>query len=274
MTDDLLRKATVALREETPGDDDSARFTRTRVMTSLHTSELRRRTRIAFLLPVAACFVVATAWGTVNGKTQALIAQVSEALGFESKPPAPSAPKPNWAPRTAPQPTSAPVAPAAQTAPPPKPEQALAVTEVKSEPAPTPSSSTAKPRVASGRTGPARGLSNTQATQTAPPSLSNTSPPVPLGKPDISDRAHELYRAAHQRHFVEHADSEALSAWDAYLAEAPGGRFALEARYNRALCLVRLRRGAEARMALTPFAAGQFGGYRLREAQALLDALP
>jgi hypothetical protein len=89
----------------------------------------------------------------------------------------------------------------------------------------------------------------------------------------IADPAHDLYRSAHRAHFVEHNPTAALALWEAYLREAPRGRFAVEARYNRALCLVRLRRHAEARAALQPFAEGAVGGYRQREAAELLEAL-
>jgi hypothetical protein len=82
-----------------------------------------------------------------------------------------------------------------------------------------------------------------------------------------------LYRRAHRLHFEAHDSAAALLAWDAYLRAAPEGRFAPEARYNRALCLLRLGRGAEAREALAPFAAGRFGDYRQAEAAALLDRL-
>jgi hypothetical protein len=82
-----------------------------------------------------------------------------------------------------------------------------------------------------------------------------------------------LYRVAHRRHFGENDASGALAAWDAYLSAAPRGRFATEAGYNRALCLVRLGRSAEARAALEPYATGRYGSYRQREASALSEAL-
>ncbi|WP_156338817.1 tetratricopeptide repeat protein [Chondromyces crocatus] len=72
---------------------------------------------------------------------------------------------------------------------------------------------------------------------------------------------------------MERNPAAALGAWDAYLREDPRGRFATEARYNRALCLVRLGRAGEARSALESFARGAFGGYRQADAQKLLDAL-
>ena len=82
-----------------------------------------------------------------------------------------------------------------------------------------------------------------------------------------------LYAAAHRLHFVEHNPGAALGAWDTYLRAAPRGRLSVEAHYNRALCLVRLGRAAEAEASLQSFARGAYGGYRQAEARALLDAL-
>jgi hypothetical protein len=67
--------------------------------------------------------------------------------------------------------------------------------------------------------------------------------------------------------------SAALAAWDAYLDAAPAGRFALEARYNRALCLSRLGRRSEAITELAPYAKGAHGNYRQHEAEQLIAAL-
>jgi hypothetical protein len=83
-----------------------------------------------------------------------------------------------------------------------------------------------------------------------------------------------LYREAHDAHFVRKDPAAALASWDRYLAVAgPSGRFTLEARYNRAISLVRLGRRAEAATALRPFANGDYGGYRRDEARELLRTL-
>jgi hypothetical protein len=87
------------------------------------------------------------------------------------------------------------------------------------------------------------------------------------------DAAHARYIAAHRAHFVELDFSRALAAWDAYLVQAPDGRFAPEARYNRALCLARLGRHREASAALAPFAEAPAGSYRQEQASALRAAL-
>src|SRR5262249_28289735 len=67
----------------------------------------------------------------------------------------------------------------------------------------------------------------------------------------------------------------ALAAWDAYLAAEPAGRFAIEAKFNRALTLVRLGRYHEAEAALAPFARGEVSpaGYRRDEATLLVERL-
>ncbi|HYQ18333.1 MAG TPA: hypothetical protein VEQ58_21305, partial [Polyangiaceae bacterium] len=99
-------------------------------------------------------------------------------------------------------------------------------------------------------------------------------PPAASAKPVASfrDADGDLYRLAHEQHFVNHDYARALTGWEAYLKAAPGGRLATEARYNRAICLLRLGRDAEARQALEPFAAGKLG-YRQNEARELLEEL-
>lgn len=86
----------------------------------------------------------------------------------------------------------------------------------------------------------------------------------PAASPELA-----AYRAAHDAHFGGAGAGAALAAWDAYLDGYPDGSFAPEARYNRALCLVRLERWSAAAAALAPFADGTEGGYRQREAAAL-----
>jgi hypothetical protein len=49
--------------------------------------------------------------------------------------------------------------------------------------------------------------------------------------------------------------STALVAWDDYLRRFPDGQFVPEARFNRAIALLKLHRTADGRAALQPFAA-------------------
>lgn len=95
----------------------------------------------------------------------------------------------------------------------------------------------------------------------------------PTERTPVDPRERAAYRAAHTLHFEAHDPAGAITAWDGYLASYPSGRFALEARYNRALCLVRLGRTSEAREALAPFVAGTHGGYRQAEATQLIEAI-
>jgi hypothetical protein len=94
-------------------------------------------------------------------------------------------------------------------------------------------------------------------------------PPAPKSAP--SDL--QLYRAAHEAHFVRGDFAAALLAWDRYLQFAHKGQFVPEARFNRALALVRLGRKQLAIEALEPFAQGAYGNYRSEEARRLLRDL-
>jgi hypothetical protein len=109
----------------------------------------------------------------------------------------------------------------------------------------------------------------------------NTTPPAPeapattaAAQDDGEAASLKLYKSAYRLHFVEQNFAAALAGWDAYLRSAPTGSLVVEARYNRAIALVRLGRRGDAEAALGPFARGEVsGGYRAREARELLDAL-
>jgi hypothetical protein len=282
--DDVLQAAARALRDETLRESSAARFTRLRVMASLRESEVRRRTQTVLLLPFAACLAVASAWGMAVGGITEMRTAVVDALGLQappSKPPAPSEKsKSNKGKKSNRVAVPADPAPAETAplvpAPPLTPAPALT-------PAPTPVL-TPSPSAPSAPSTPSTALSPRRAEKrtfsSSPRALSNAPPPsVATGKaaaapPPLSapDQAHELYRAAHRAHFTDHDCDRALTGWDAYLAASPRGPLALEARYNRALCLVRLGRAAEARRALRPFATVP-GGYRQKEASSLLAVI-
>jgi TolA-binding protein len=230
---DLLREATQALKDDTAEGQDDGRFTRARVMASLHQGKVKRRTRLAFVLPIAACLAGGTAWGAATGKLPAVFHAIGQAVSYTAQAPEPKAPSHALkAPATA----TAAAEPAPQVV-----EPAPAAAEAKPEPKAVPAPS-AKPLPA---------LSSSAAFQ---------------------DTDGDLYRLAHEAHFTAHDYGRALAGWDAYLRAAPRGRLATEARYNRAICLLRLGRDAEARQALEPFASGKMG-YRQTEAQQLLGEL-
>jgi hypothetical protein len=83
----------------------------------------------------------------------------------------------------------------------------------------------------------------------------------------------EAYRNAHRTHFDSGDARKALATWDRYLADFPSGAFVDDARFNRALCLIRVGRIAEAQHALAPFAESPRGTYRQTEAASLLRGL-
>jgi hypothetical protein len=120
-------------------------------------------------------------------------------------------------------------------------------------------------------------------TAPAPIELPAPAPPAPPVRPAPSSvrpersRRTEIeaaYRRAHELHFRGADPAAALAAWDDYLRVDPSGRFAAEARFNRAIDLIRLGRYDQARAALAPFARGdEPNGYRHDDAQRLLDRL-
>lgn len=162
-----------------------------------------------------------------------------------------------WTPAPAPppEPAVAPPRPVRHSAPQPPREPAMAID-------PRPVQSELQPPEAVPAAVPA-----------APPAPRPVTTPRPPRR--VAAAVEVLYRRAHDLHFHGGDPAAALAAWDAYLAAEPGGRFAVEARYNRALVLVRLGRHGEARSALAPFARGEVApaGYRQVEAEQLVERL-
>lgn len=263
-----LRDFSRALHDSADDVPIPAELTRARVMSSLHSKRRRRFTRAGLLVPLAAVFVGSTAWAAATDRLPEVWKAVVEfasprvALQPQAAPPK-VAPKP--APRQMPvsraETSSEPVAPTAA------PEAAIAEQQLPAAAPAVPRSELQAPGAVAPRS--AVQHENTVASRSAV----QHKVAAPAAIANRVDPADDLYRTAHRLHFAERDNTRALSAWDRYLAEAPDGRFALEARYNRALCLVRLGRTAEGRSALAEFAAGKFGGYRSKEAAELIGAL-
>lgn len=127
-------------------------------------------------------------------------------------------------------------------------------------------------------------LPTTSATRPSSSVSPNTTKPDPRRAGDIEATTpdapqssaptdFERYRAGYIAQFERRDDEAALSAWDDYLKNVPGGRFAPEVRYNRALVLIRLGLTREAELALKPFAAGAYGPLRQESAARLLEQL-
>ena len=233
--DDMLDVAAAALRDVPNASPSEIKTTRRRVLASLEQRRAGARRRITVVAVLATLGTGTLSWAAATGRIDRVLVE----LGVRAAP-APALPAPAVAPveeRRA-HPTGASTAVAAVEVPPPIPEPEVAPVDV------------------------------------APPPVRVIEHHRP--RPRVDDAVERgLYRRAHDIHFRAHDPDAALAAWDAYLAQRPTGRFAIEARYNRAIVLVRLRRLDEARAELTPFAAGAVapGGYRQREARALIDAI-
>ncbi|WP_394823932.1 tol-pal system YbgF family protein [Pendulispora albinea] len=341
--DDLLLRATRAMREELPAPPADPMVTLRRIQWSVAKEKRRSFRTRAFLLPIAATLATSTAFAAASGKLTPIFHAVVEVLH-----PAPAAPAPEHAPHGNPRPAKV-AAPAAERAPAPEdapglpvateapapadapklqPQTAPAVNPPpvpahmtdKVDPAPQARLATAPSRPTAGHrasastasSGGAIAASQSAASQSAaaaalpmPPAVStlpepaapranpaakvnpmaepasapNANAAVPAGNaaPDLPpDPADALYRRAHALHFGPASPASlaaTLSSWDAYLNASPNGRFAPEARFNRAIVLIKLGRRAEAATALAPFADGTYGSYRRDEARALLEAI-
>jgi hypothetical protein len=270
MSGDDLERAVAALREQGDNPAPQARLTKDRILRELRPRARRRRA--VWLIPLAALLAGSTVLAATGRLPEAYHA-AARALGLEARTPAaapvtapsraahrePAAKEPE-----APMPPTTTTAASEPEAPPqnagaPPTDQALAP-------------STAAPKVRRHEAKP-----DAKEAQVRPATTETVEPaPTPSSSEAASaeeDPTLALYRRARHLHFVEQNPEAALAAWNAYLAADPRGPLAVDARYERALCLVRLGRKSEARPLLEPFAAGKYGSYRQNEARALLDAL-
>jgi cytoskeletal protein RodZ len=271
--EDDLRNAFRAVRDRYDGTHPEADLTLRRAL--VHGRQARRRRFARWtLLPIAAVLAAGTAWAGATGRLAPLVTSISEAFHSERAPvtapttqPLATVPAPSTADAATTEATNDPLPPADDRSP---------VTKAPNAPASDPLPAGKEPTA--WKAAPPPAVTPTAAATTAePPASAAVAPPTKtLEMPppvDSADPNAPLFAEAHRIHFTEKDPARALAAWDRYLAAAPSGRFAPEARYNRALALVRLGRNAEATRELTGFADGTYGGYRQKEARALLDAL-
>jgi len=271
--EDVLKRASSALRDAgTPSRDELERL-RARLLGGgnvVHLPQARRRARLHWVLPLVAALLTATAFAATPAAWESVVAAAERFLPFaaragETRKPARQAPR---GPETA-QPS------------------ALARARTESEAAPAfdpraPAPSLLPPALAAAPTGhaehaPARSpwVKRTRPPGGRPvpsvptPAVAETAPtPAPRASPS---REVQAFRTAYALQLRERDPLRALQAWDALLEGEPSTSLAMEARFNRALCLVQLGRREAARAALASFATGQeTHGYRRREALALL----
>ena len=252
MSDDLLKQYTSALRDEYDGAVVSPEATRARVIRTLAERKPRRAKWWSIGIPLLALLGGSTAWAAASGQLAVIVERAGIALGVvegaSSEVPAPSAKKArpaNWN----------------ETA---KPKPSLESSELPNSEEPTPELA-AKDRLSEPR--PLRPQQPTAALGPTEAELSK--------QRELSEQAQALaaYKLGHDAHFGRGDCSAAIVAYGDYLQTYPSGSFQLEARYNRAVCLVQVGQLEQAKTALRPFARGAMGGYRKQEAAALLEAL-
>ena len=277
MSRDPLHDAVRALRDEGDAAAPQAKLTRERILRDLRPRARSRRW--VWAVPVAALLAGSTVLAA-TGQLPVVLQSVGETAarvfggGKHAPRPAQTATPPVVTAASAPavQPAPAPEPPAEMPQAPETPPGPVDEPPKVARPEPS-----ARRRARSADAG-VRVAAPAETTESAPPPASapppEASPPPGAGpRPPEPDETLALYRKAHRLHFVEQNPSAALAAWDEYLAKKPKGPLVVDALYDRAVCLVRLGRRAEAKAALEPFADGRYGSYRQKDARALLDAL-
>lgn len=267
MTDDLLKRATNALRDETGEPELRSGLTRARVLDGAARAQRARGNPLRWIVPFMLTLGAGTALAHVTHQyfPEVWNAVVPEALerSVPEEAVVRRATKPKKQKKAEPvaiaTPAPAPVVPApAPIVEAPITPEPIAVREPD---APQPRAKRTHPPVVTQH----EATAETQAPViTVKPSASEK--PAPVESAELS-----LFRRAMKLHAAK--DRGAIAAWDDFLRVAPSSALATEARYNRALCLVRIGRSDDAQKALAPFARGELDGYRQREATELIDAL-
>jgi len=226
------------------GEVGDGSTTRLRVRRSLEQGHGMRR-HAGILVALMVLLVASASWGFATGKIQKLFAHEPAAVpGAVIEPNAPA--------KIATAPTPAPV-PAPVIEPTPAPPPVI-------EPAPAPVlDAPAPPAPPAPVARPARIAKSAPVVVTA------------LAAPTMSP----LYAHAHELYFHGGDYAKALDALDDYLVKEPTGQFVVEAKYNRALCLIHLGQLTDAKLALLPFAQGEVtpAGYRQSEAKTLIEKI-
>jgi len=291
---DLLERATRALRATPPPSDDELASARSRLLAAQRTVPKPNRARtLRWVLPLAAVLAAGSALAATPGAIERVALAVTSMLSAEryasdvpvkrratkmkNKHPLAAAPTSEPVPAVVPpsepavvEPSEPAVAVSAHAVDARDSERARASALEAERRRALRADETRRAREAS-----ARATQEANAQSLANAARASTAPVAPSKPAELAaDRDLALYKQAHQKHFRARDFAAALRDWDAYLQAFPRGTFAIEAQYNRAICLVRLSRKAEARRALLPFAEGDIArGYRKAEAAKLLKAL-
>jgi hypothetical protein len=250
-----LSTAFAAYAEVTSGQALNSGLVRARILQSARVPRRRSLRRLSFALPLVAVLAASAAFAASRPALRAAIRASFQTLLGQAA--APSQAPPQHRARRG-------VAPSASA------QAATPAASVKAEP-----DLAAQPPIAIDALplAPRAGSSSGAELHGAPRPAGAAAAASAKAEPSEGDAELGAYRSAHRLHFDGAGPAAALAAWDRYLADFPAGSFADDARFNRALCLIRLGRLADARSALTPFAAAPSGSYRQTEAASLLQGL-
>jgi TolA-binding protein len=266
MSEERLDEAFRAMRAEVSGEADEADRTLARVLATRRAKEDRRRRTWMYLLPIAAVLAGSTAWAAASGRVSSLweVRSPSTTEVAVNDAPAPTSTPAMSAPSMAN--TAADAVETEPTRDEKKDEEDTAKKDPTSEEAPPKAMATTIPHA---KEPSIRGdAASAQPAASASPIASAAAPPK--FNPLAEDKAD--FQAAYRIH-AGASPAAAVDAWNGYLGKHPNGRFVPEARYARAVALVRSGQSAAAREALRPFAESSPGGYRREDARQLLESL-
>lgn len=268
---DRLDRALRALHDRETGESPEAEETLRQILASRVAARSAWSRRARLWIPIAAVLAFSSAalahaiFARRTETPEAAHEPTTPALaGVGGRPPStdvPVSPMP-----TVDEPTLAPSASPAISATSTRSAAAMGATSVPASPPPPGSVFTRKPSASTSA------LAATLALATSAPAAPVAVSSAPAASLAVSSEV-GLYTRAHRLHFDGYA-AAALAAWDDYLLQFPDGRFVPDARYNRAIDLIKFRRYTDARAALQPFADGAFGEYHRQDAQRLLRSIP
>ncbi|HEY5925269.1 MAG TPA: hypothetical protein VIV11_26480 [Kofleriaceae bacterium] len=115
-------------------------------------------------------------------------------------------------------------------------------------------------------------LPRAAASEPAPPVPDVAPATVAEAAPAQPDAELALYAAAHELHFKTRDMTAALAAWNQYLAAAPMGRLAPEARFNRLVALVKLERWDDAARDLDALAESTYRAADVERLRGLVNS--
>lgn len=286
MNDDLLNQFTRALADEHDGATVAPEATRARVIRNLAEQSPRGRKWFVMGIPLLAVLGGSTAWAAASGQLAPLVERATAALGIDRAEETEQRADDELGART--------------TAAAPRGENESAQEglepDVEEEKPDLGEPDLEENAAAEGDRNAGTASKSRTGTEHGVPSARHAVAPRPAGSSEenaehaggerarrgaqlaAEEEAHAAaalaaYEAAHDAHFSEGNCTKAIVGYASYLQTYPDGGFAIEARYNRGMCLAQVGRTSAARAALQPFADGEFGNYRRARAAELIDAL-